>query len=96
MWTLVSHCADQPAGDNRRKSFVPTGIITRLASAKLEGGYLVNLSAPTQPIFIVSLVLFVLALLAAFGVLPFLAAYGFWLAILAYIVLLVGNVAKGL
>ena len=55
-----------------------------------------NLSAPTQPVFIISLVLFVLALLAAFGVLPFLAAYGFWLAILAYIVLLVGNVSKGL
>ena len=55
-----------------------------------------NLSAPTQLIFIISLVLFVLALLSAFGVLPFLAAYAFWLAILAYIVLLVGNVAKGL
>ena len=55
-----------------------------------------TLSAPTQPVFLISVVLFVLALLGIFGVLPFLAGYGNWLALLAYIVLLVGNVAKGL
>ena len=55
-----------------------------------------NLSAPTQPVFIISVVLFVLALLAMFGVLPIPATLGAWLPILAYIVLLVGNLAKGL
>jgi hypothetical protein len=55
-----------------------------------------NLSAPTFPIFIVSLVLALLALVSAFVPIPFLSANAFWVAIIAYVVLLVGNVAKGL
>lgn len=55
-----------------------------------------NLSAPTMPVFIVSLVLAVLALLGMFIAIPFISANAFWVAIVAYIVLLVGNVMTGL
>ena len=55
-----------------------------------------NLSAPTFPVFVVSIVLFALAILGGLGLLPMLGGYAFWLAIAAYAVLLVGNVAKGL
>ncbi len=56
-----------------------------------------NLSAPTQPIFIVSIILAVLALVGMFvNTIPFVSANEFWIAIAAYVVLLVGNVAKGL
>ena len=55
-----------------------------------------NLSAPTFPIFVVSLVLFLLAVLGALAILPVVGAYSFWLAVAAYVVLLIGNVAKGL
>lgn len=56
-----------------------------------------NLSAPTQAIFIISLVI---AVLAVIGVLvptiPVISPYAFWVAIIAYIVLAVGCLAKGL
>ncbi len=56
-----------------------------------------NLSAPTMPIFLVSLILAVLAVLSAkFLSIPVVSGNEFWVAVLAYIVLLVGNVAKGL
>ncbi len=55
-----------------------------------------NLSAPTVPIFIISVVLAVLALLGHFVVIPFITIYQFWIAILAYLVLFIGCVMKGL
>ncbi len=55
-----------------------------------------NLSAPTFPIFIVSLVLFVLAVIGMFVPIPFVTGNVLWFALLAYVILLVGNVAKGL
>lgn len=55
-----------------------------------------NLSAPTQPIFLISVVLAILAVAGSFVAIPVISANGFWIAILAYIVLLVGNLAKGL
>ena len=54
-----------------------------------------NLSAPTMPVFIVSLILAVIALLIQLGVF----SIGFpavWVAIVAYAVLLVGNIMSGL
>jgi hypothetical protein len=54
-----------------------------------------TLSAPTMPIFIVSLVLAVLALLGHFAAIPFVSLYQFWIAIIAYIVLALGSVLKG-
>ncbi len=55
-----------------------------------------NLSAPTQPIFIISLVLAALAVLGVFMTIPVVSGNAFWVAIIAYVILLVGNLAKGL
>ena len=55
-----------------------------------------NLSAPTFPIFVVSLVLFLLAVIGMFIPIPIVSGNILWLALIAYVVLLVGNVAKGL
>ena len=55
-----------------------------------------NLSAPTMVVFLISLVLAVLAVLGTMMAIPFVSANAFWVAIIAYLVLLVGNVAKGL
>src|SRR5437868_5734137 len=55
-----------------------------------------NLSAPTVPVFWISVALAVLALIGHFGGIPALATYQFWLAIIAYVVLLLGNVLKGM
>ena len=55
-----------------------------------------NLSAPTMIVFLISLVLAALAILGTLTPLPFVSANAFWVAIIAYLVLLVGNVAKGL
>ena len=48
-----------------------------------------------MPIFLVSVVLAVLALLGKLVLLPFITIYGFWLALIAFIVLAVGCVMKG-
>jgi hypothetical protein len=53
-----------------------------------------NLHAPSMPIFLVSLVLAVLALLGYFVSIPYVTLYGFLLAIIAYVVLALGNVVK--
>jgi hypothetical protein len=53
-----------------------------------------NLHAPSMPIFMVSLVLAVLALLGYFVSIPYVTLYGFLLAIIAYVVLALGNVVK--
>ena len=57
-----------------------------------------NLSAPTMPIFLISLVIAIVAILGAFDVVPFVkdGANAFWAAMVAYAVLMVGNLAKGL
>jgi hypothetical protein len=54
-----------------------------------------QLSAPTQVVFIISLILVVLALLGYFLAIPFVTAYAFWLAIIGYIVLAAGCLLKG-
>lgn len=56
----------------------------------------INLSAPTMPVFWVSVVLAILALIGQFAAVGFLTTQRFWIAILAYVVLLVGNLFKGL
>jgi hypothetical protein len=55
-----------------------------------------NLSAPTIPVFLVSIVLIVLALIGHFAVVGALTTHKFWIAVAAYVVLLIGNVFKGL
>jgi hypothetical protein len=55
-----------------------------------------NLSAPSTAVFIVSLILAALAVIAALGVeIPFISTYTAWVAILAYVVLAVGNLFRG-
>ena len=54
-----------------------------------------TLSAPTIPVFWISVVLAVLALLGHFAKIPFVTEYQFWVAIVAYVVLLLGNLLKG-
>lgn len=55
-----------------------------------------NLSAPTMPIFLISLILAILAVVGVYIDIPVVSGNAFWVAVIAYIVLLVGNVAKGL
>jgi len=55
-----------------------------------------DLSPPTTVVFVVSVILALLTLEGHFVVIPFFSEHGFWMAIIAYIVLAVGNVAKGL
>ena len=54
-----------------------------------------DLSAPTTPVFIISLILAVLAIIGQFVAIPFITEYGFWVAIIAYVVLAVGNLFRG-
>lgn len=49
-----------------------------------------------MPVFWVSVALAVLALIGHFASAGFLTTHGFWIAILAYVVLLIGNLFKGL
>ncbi len=55
-----------------------------------------NLSAPTMPVFLIAAALFILALLGHFVVIPFVTMYQFWLAIIAFVVLALGNLLKGM
>ena len=56
-----------------------------------------KLNAPTKLIFIISLVLAVLALLAALGIaIPIVSGNALWVALVAYVVLAAGNVMKGM
>ena len=54
-----------------------------------------SLSAPTAPIFWISVILFLLALIGYFVVIPFVSLYAFWIAIVAFIVLAAGCLMKG-
>ncbi len=55
-----------------------------------------NLSAPTMPVFLISLIVAILAIVGTQMSIPVVSGNTFWVAILAYVILLVGNVAKGL
>jgi hypothetical protein len=59
-------------------------------------GNTMKLSAPTQPIFLISVVLFVLALLGHFAHIPTLSLYQFWFALAAYVVLAFGAMFKNM
>ena len=55
-----------------------------------------NLSAPTMPVFVISLAIAVIALLLMLGVVPPFGIQTIWVALIAYLVLFIGNIAKGL
>ena len=54
-----------------------------------------NLSPPTTAVFVISLILAVLAVIGKFVPIPFITEQGFWVAVIAYVVLAVGNVFRG-
>lgn len=54
-----------------------------------------NLSAPTQIVFIISLVIAVIGLLAALGVVAFIPLASVWIMLIAYIVLAAGCLMRG-
>lgn len=49
-----------------------------------------TLSAPSQVVFIISLILAIIALIGFFVVIPVISQYAFWIAIIAYVVLAAG------
>ena len=53
-----------------------------------------RLNAPTQMIFLISLVLAALAVVAHFVVIPYATEYRFWLAVAGYVVLAAGCLMK--
>ena len=55
-----------------------------------------QLSPPTQVVFLVSLILAILALVGRFAHVAYITEYDFWFAIVGYIVLFLGNLLKGL
>ncbi|MEZ2333575.1 hypothetical protein AB6802_27970 [Mesorhizobium sp. RCC_202] len=54
-----------------------------------------NLSAPTQIVFIISLVIAVIGLLAAVNVLAFIPLASVWIMLVAYVVLAAGCLMRG-
>ncbi|WP_172653255.1 hypothetical protein [Methyloceanibacter caenitepidi] len=60
-----------------------------------EGGFDMNLSAPTTMVFVISIVLAILAVLSTFMPLPIIGEYKFWVAIAAYVILAIGNIFRG-
>ncbi len=58
-----------------------------------------RLNPPTLVLFLISLTLAVLALISKFGLVPmpaYLPHQEFWLAITAYLTLMIGNIVNGL
>ncbi|MGV3634398.1 MAG: hypothetical protein ACO1NY_08610 [Pseudorhodoplanes sp.] len=55
-----------------------------------------NLSAPSQVIFLLSLALAIIAILGALVIIPVVTKYAFWIAIIAYVVLALGVLMKGM
>ncbi len=55
-----------------------------------------NLSAPTQPVFLVAVILAILAVVSTFVVIPFISANAFWTVVVAFAILTVGNLLKGM
>ena len=55
-----------------------------------------TLHAPAMWVFILSLVLVVLAVVGVFVEIPFVSMYAFWIAVLAYVVLGLGNILAAL
>jgi hypothetical protein len=60
------------------------------------GGLEMNLSPPTTAVFVISLILAALAIIGKFVPIPFISEHGFWVAVIAYVVLAVGNLFRGL
>jgi hypothetical protein len=53
-----------------------------------------NLSAPSQVVFWIAVVIAVLAIIGTFVAIPVITPYAFWVAILAFVVLAGGTLMK--
>ena len=54
-----------------------------------------QLTPPTTVVFIISVILAALAIIGKFAAIPFFTEHGFWVAIIAYVVLAIGNLFRG-
>src|SRR5262245_32706067 len=59
-------------------------------------GQQMTLSPPTALVFIASLILWALAVIGHFSQIPFITEHGFWVAVIAYMILAFGNLFRGL
>ena len=68
-------------------------LISRIASDSRETA--MNLSAPTQVVFIIALIIAIIALLMMVNVITFIPVASFWMMTIAYVVLAIGCMIKG-
>jgi hypothetical protein len=54
-----------------------------------------RLSAPTKIVFILSLILFIVSIVAHFVQIPYATQYQYWILVAAYVVLGIGVLFKG-
>jgi len=54
-----------------------------------------SLSPPTTVVFVVSVILAALAIIGKFVMIPVITDQGFWVAVVAYIILACGNIFRG-
>lgn len=57
---------------------------------------MVTPTAPTVPVFWISVVLAVLAVIGQFVAIPLFSANGFWVLAIAFIILALGNLMRGM
>lgn len=62
---------------------------------KQREGLEMQLSPPTTVVFVISIILAALAIIGHFVAIPLITEHGFWVAIIAYIILAVGNLFRG-
>ncbi|MEE8633952.1 MAG: hypothetical protein V3S93_05685, partial [Methyloceanibacter sp.] len=68
----------------------------RLQSARQqEGGLEMSLSPPTTIVFVISVVLAALAIIGAFIPIPVITDQGFWVMVVAFVILACGNIFRG-
>lgn len=54
-----------------------------------------HLTPPTTAVFVISLILAALAVIGKFMVIPVFTDQGFWVAIVAFVILAIGNLFRG-
>lgn len=54
-----------------------------------------NLTPPTTAVFLISVILAALAIIGHFVPIPFVTENGFWVAIVAFVILAIGNLFRG-
>jgi hypothetical protein len=80
-------------GEYRPLAFSEKTIKVR-SSTKREGLEM-QLTPPTTVVFIISVILAALAIIGKFAAIPFFTEHGFWVAIIAYVILAIGNLFRG-